>query len=208
MSNPNNEQNPWTSLAGLLSPKEEGRVEKVATLATAIEKEGIYTWDRFGRMVKAPKGDGSDPYSETTALDLLALVYKNGLEAQDALQSGCGDQLQHELDMFIEDYQSPLVRFGWPSEQCPDFSTYKPSYAMPDVVTKAGQPDEDGVLGKRERTSLDTIIRTLMKMAKLSMDQPEPYKLAGVIAKEIQLNEEKLSENTIAHHLKRIIKKG
>jgi len=50
MSHPDDERNPWKSLADLLSNKMD-----VATLVTAIHEKGIRTWDRFERMIKAKK---------------------------------------------------------------------------------------------------------------------------------------------------------
>lgn len=201
---PRDKENPWISLSDLLTRNHGVAAEKVATLATAIEKNGIYTWDRFGRMIKATKDDRSNPYSQMKALDLLALVYEGQNEAKEARQSGGGDQLQHELDSFIENYQGPLVRFGWPSKQCPDFTKYKLSSAMPDSVMKAGQPDEDGLLGTRERKSLYVMIRALMQIANISTNPLKPYPIAESLLITIDQSGEELSKNTIAEHLKRI----
>ena len=198
MSNPGDERNPWNSLADLLSRK-----TSVAALATAIEEKEIYTWDRFGRMIKAPKGDANDVYSQARALDLLALVYKNAVDAQNDLDSGVGPEAMHRLDGFIEDFDGPLVRFGWPADKCPDFETYKPEHTAPKTVLQAGLPDEEGLILTRERKSLEAIIRALMKEAKMPN---EPYKVAAIISNHTSDENGKceISQNCVAVHLKRI----
>lgn len=198
MSYPDNEQNLWMSLADLLSNKME-----VAALATAIEEKGIYTWDRFGRMIKATKGDANDLYSQARAFDLLTLVYKNAVDAQNNIDSGVGHGARHAVDCFIEDFDGPLVRFGWPSDECPDFEKYKLGHPVPKAVSQARQPDEDGLLGTRERKSLYAIIGALMKKAKMP---PEPYLAAKIISDLTSDNNGKcdVSQNCVAEHLKRI----
>jgi hypothetical protein len=194
MSYPDNEQNPWKSLADLLINKMD-----VVTLASAIEEKGIYTWDRFGRMRDATKGDANDLYSKARALDLLALVYKSDIEAHNDIE-------RHDLDEFIEDYDGPLVGFGWPLDECPDFEKYKPEHSMPATVKRAGQPHEDNLLGTRERKSLYAIIRALITIAKIPTDPIIPWKIAESLAPETSPENEKrvLHTNTIANHLKRI----
>ena len=195
---------PWMSLADILL---EQKPIDVAPLATAIEKKGIYTWDRFGRMIMATKGDGNDSYSQMYALDLLALVYKSYTEATEARDSGDGGEAMFGLDQFIEDYDGPLVRFGWPSDECPNFSEYKPEHSAPRAIVNAGVSSDD-FLTRRERTSLDTIIRALACMNKISEDElKQPYKLAKSIVATIESQDDRLSENTIADHLKRIFNK-
>ncbi|MEO6308627.1 MAG: hypothetical protein ABIO96_00055 [Nitrospiraceae bacterium] len=201
MSHPDDGQNPWRSLADLLSQKMQ-----VAILASAIEKDGIYTWDRFGRMIKAKKDGSDDLYSNGRALDLLALVYRNAIDAQNAIDAGFGHKAMHDLDQFIEDFDSPLVRFGWPSDECPEFETYKPEHSMPKSISKGSPPDEYGPLGPKERTSLYFIIRALMKIGKIQIEPLEPYKVAESIVPMTSDENEKggLSVNTVATHLKRI----
>jgi len=67
MSAPNDEGNPWLSLADLLQEK-----RTVATLATAIETSGIQTYDRFRRRIQATDDDAESRVSKKRALDLLA----------------------------------------------------------------------------------------------------------------------------------------
>ena len=198
MSYPDNERNPWMSLADLLSNKNE-----VAALATAIEKEGIRTWDRFGRMIEATKSDSDDTYSQARALDLLALVYRGVTKARTDIDAGVGNDARHDLDGFIEDYDGPLVRFGWPSDECPDFATYKPEHSVPKTVLQAGPPDEEGLILTRERKSLEAIIRALMKEAKMPA---EPYKAAAIISGQSGNKDGdcEVSLNCVAAHLKRI----
>jgi hypothetical protein len=192
MSYPNEANNPWKSLAELLSKKTD-----VAALATAIEKEGIRTWDRFGRMITATEGDANDLYSKARALDLLARVHEVMMDphpSQDRL---------HALDSFLADYDCPLVRFGWPSDECPDVNKYKSEDTVPEKIAQAGLPQDDGLLGTRERNSLYAIIRVLLKEANMPN---EPYK-AGKIISDLTSDENgkcEVSQNCVAGHLKRM----
>ena len=193
MSYPDDEKNPWKSLADLLAEK-----MSVAAIATAIEKEGIRTWDRFGRMIGATKGDANDVYSQAEALRLLAIVYNKSIAAQES------DYNQHALESFLEDGDGPLVRFGWPADECPDFGKYKPEHPVPEKIKRSGHPQEGDLLGTRERNSLDAIIRALLKEAEMP---PEPYK-AGKIISDLTSDENgtcEVSPNCVADHLKRIL---
>ncbi len=62
---PNDEDNPFVTLASLIDEK-----TSIATLASAIEQEGIFTWDKYGRWGKASIDD------ENRALHLLEIYYK------------------------------------------------------------------------------------------------------------------------------------
>ena len=193
MSYPDDKKNPWTSLAELL-----GKKISVAALATAIEKEGIRTWDRFGRFVKASVGDASDSYSQAQALDLVAHVNKLFEEKQDTYEQ------QGELHRYLEDYDSPLFRFGWPADECPDFGKYVPAHPVPEEIRRAGQPQAEGLLGTRERNSLYAIIRVLLKEAKMPS---EPYKTAEIISSATSYEHGtcEVSRNCVADHLKRAL---
>lgn len=201
MSYPDDERNPWKSLADLLISK-----TSVAALAGAIEAKDtanpLRTWDRFGRMVDATGGDANDLYSRAHALDLLALVYKSRKEAEEDICTG-NYEAMHYLEEFINDYEGPLVKFGWPSDECPDFEKHKPEYSVPGTVKRAGRLREDDLILTKERKSLETIIRVLLKEAKMPT---EPYK-AGKIISELTTDENgkcEISQNCVAGHLKRI----
>jgi hypothetical protein len=197
MSYPNDKVNPWKSLADLLSNKTD-----VAALATAIEEKGIRTWDRFGRMKEATKGDANDLYSQARALDLLASVHELTIDEQGSYKK------QGELMHLLDDGESPLVRFGWPSDECPDFNKYKPEHTMPKTISQAGQPNEDGLLGTKERKKLYAIIRALMKEANMTTEQL--YKTAGMIsiATKDANGTPEVSTNCVADHLNRIFPKS
>ena len=96
--------NPFLNLASLLRIK-----ISAGKLASAIESEGIYTWDKYGRFGLANDVD------KQRALDLIEIFYKwkNTPPQEEA----------------YEDTQSPLDRcndyfkFGWASEVAPDFDS-------------------------------------------------------------------------------------
>lgn len=96
----------FLSLAHLLNQK-----ISVGTLATAIEEEGVYTWDRFGRFGLAKDEDRS------TAFSLLAAMHAWAMDPD--VQGSADPRSPLEL---AEDYQSPdFCIFGWPVERAPNF---------------------------------------------------------------------------------------
>lgn len=102
---PNDDGNPFLTLRGLL-----GINVKVATLATAIEEYGVYSWDRFGRFRRF----GSETDRGKRALDILA-----GVRHFETYCQGPTDQ-QHPLDA-AEGPDDPFWEFGWASEVAPSF---------------------------------------------------------------------------------------
>ena len=87
----------------------------VADLVDTIERDGLYVWDRHGRVVVAyPESD--DMYSQRRALDCLADVY--------AAQMDPGPPGDDEFDRSDED---PLNQFGWPKEHFPEIKRTQPS---------------------------------------------------------------------------------
>ncbi len=94
-------------------------------LATAIEKEGVYTWDRFGRFrcFKPPA-----PEAESV-LSVLANVYaRYSSDAPDDLDDG------------DDDSPDSLLRLcGWPKPKLPDFRSIEgsePVVSMPPESTR------------------------------------------------------------------------
>lgn len=75
----------------------------IATLATAIEKHGVYAWDRFDRFKKLTNKDAG----MQTVLDALARAVEqaNGREPYG-----------------VEDPDSVWVASGWPPHERPDFA--------------------------------------------------------------------------------------
>ena len=98
---PNDESNPFQSLADLILKN-----ESIAILAEAIDSGGIYCWDRFGRFKKDDKS-----YKET-ALDLLAK--HRDWERESAFS-------REEEQNPLEDYMHPLYGFGWAKKVLPKF---------------------------------------------------------------------------------------
>jgi hypothetical protein len=81
----------------------------IGTLATAIEKEGIWTWDRFGRRGLA------DSIAKEKALQLLADQY-----AWELIQDDPDTDTLSPLDS-NDGPQDYFWRFGWPASSLPDF---------------------------------------------------------------------------------------
>ena len=102
----------WTSLLLCV------RSHKANVLATAIESNGIFVYDRFNRRILATDGLNSDPYSINYALDLIESV------AEEERNPGPIPSWDHER-WELEDH--PLERFGWPAESLPDFVAIKNS---------------------------------------------------------------------------------
>jgi len=96
----------FLSLAHLLNQK-----ISVGTLATAIEEEGVYTWDRFGRFGLAKDEDRS------TAFSLLAAMHAWAMDPHVEISDDPRSPLE-----WAEACQSPdFYIFGWPVERAPNF---------------------------------------------------------------------------------------
>ena len=100
----------------------------IPTLATAIEKEGINTYDRFGRLAKACDTDRS------YILELLADQYKYETDFRTYVKSN-GTPLS-PLERFeeppqdaeeAEDWDNPFEQFGWSADAPPDFNNIRQS---------------------------------------------------------------------------------
>jgi hypothetical protein len=85
----------------------------IGDVASIIEREGIYSWDRYGRFKRF------SPDSETAqkALDLLAKLYEIRNDPQ----------LDERYDFSDLDYE--LSCFCWPEYDMPDFRTQQSSQA-------------------------------------------------------------------------------
>jgi hypothetical protein len=106
MSSTPNTTNEWRSMRELLEN------HSPAVLATAIERHGVFVYDRYNRIVKAsPESD--DEYSQAKALDLIADWQA---ELNDPNPTYSWDHPRFEL----EDH--PTQHFGWPEGQLPNFS--------------------------------------------------------------------------------------
>ena len=147
MSAPNDEGNPWLSLADLLQNK-----TSVAILATSIEKSGIQTYDRFGRRIAATDECDESKAIKAKALDLLAGYYAY-------LNDSYRDR-DLDPDVWFE-YNSPLYEFGWPADESPDFEKNKEE-EMPESL-KPKKQDIDAPASTRSRRTYLTIIASLCK---------------------------------------------
>ncbi len=90
----------------------------VGVLATAIEQDGVYGWDRFGRTSEA------DEKRMSKAFDALALLLTDPHSDFPTSSAYCGDF--RELQMLLEDnWDHTLNLYGWPVGVCPDFEKIK-----------------------------------------------------------------------------------
>lgn len=97
------EPNPVVSLGDLIRDE-----ISVGALATAIENEGIYCYDRYGRFLTA------DCKAKVEALDLLAEMYAWSIGA---------DEDRSPLDMDQEQEIWKYEKYGWPVEGVPNFES-------------------------------------------------------------------------------------
>jgi hypothetical protein len=87
----------------------------ISVLATAIENDGIYGWDRFGRFIKFSKNvsKGDDAVIYHNVLDALARQY--------AWQWDARLQQSEKSPIELTAYPGPLC-FGWYEDEMPDLS--------------------------------------------------------------------------------------
>ena len=106
--------NPFRNLGDLLRAK-----VSVITLATAIEKHGIYSWDSFGRFGPASESD------RDRALSLLEAQYR---WESDPTVSLLDDQ-RSPLERSEDDWDDPFASFGWAVEVAPNFDNIQKALA-------------------------------------------------------------------------------
>jgi len=117
MSSSNDEEtpeHPWLSLAELLFR----RTISVADLTTVIEKVGVKTYDRVGRLITATEGGEDERTSQTHALYYLACYYGE-VSAAEYLPKG--QHPSHDPHRLLGE-GSPLNEFGWVKPDVPDFA--------------------------------------------------------------------------------------
>lgn len=90
----------------------------VATLATAVEKAGVFGWDRYKRFGEL------DESGKKKALDLLA---KQADWETDPL-SRTADDPRSPLERSRDDVDGPFGHYGWPSGKVPDFESLNQTY--------------------------------------------------------------------------------
>ena len=129
---------------------------KVGTLATAIEEQGIYTWDRYGRL----NLNKSDSEQGQRALDLLATCY-----------SGFSDP-DHHWDWDWERFDDcGAGAFGWPASSVPDFELLARGVVQQTTSKKVG------VEHPKEANSNLAIILGLLKFIKGEFADTPPHPL-------------------------------
>jgi len=89
----------------------------VRKLANAIERYGIYTLDRFGRLFNIYVGDDVE-----RALSLLEKQHKWEMDPGSPIRS----DRQPPLELRSGEYDDPYEDFGWPANLLPNFdNTYQ-----------------------------------------------------------------------------------
>lgn len=117
-------------------------------LATAIERHGVWTWDRYGRFVRAGEA------VQARALDFLAADHRYLV----ALSAGVYELDQEERDSVI----SGLFQFGWLVRDLPNFDLI-----VGDIDTRP-LPSSVRSAATKERDSLLCIIAALVDQLGLS----------------------------------------
>ena len=100
---PNPVDEKWHSLLSLLEKYSP------ALLASAIELQGIWVFDRYSRVVKA-SAESQDEYSQTAALDLVA---NWAAELNEPGPKYSWDHERYEVE------PHPTQKFGWPERLTP-----------------------------------------------------------------------------------------
>ena len=112
----------WISLADILCQPRGANEPKVtiALLKDVIEAEGVRTHDQWGKMIWATDGDERERTSKARVYKLLAEYYAE-TEAYHELPPGV--EPNQDPNRWLE-YGSPLVEFGWPKDDVPDFAEW------------------------------------------------------------------------------------
>ena len=190
MSAPEYPDNRWLSLHDLLCFKEYKT--SVGVLASSIEKEGIQTYDRFGRRISA---NGESPESlrvKEEALDLLAEHYE--MISQDYI-----DTFTLNYEKYFPDHpHHPMMYFGWPEDEAPDFSGYE-SESLPQALMASHSMEKVPRIDAK-RTYL-LILAVLFKEAKIDFNSRGT---AALIAHATEELGSPVSEETVRNILKDI----
>lgn len=133
------------------------------TLATGIENEGIYTWDRFDRLAVTCETN------KAFILDLLADQYKyethfgayverNGTPLSPLEKYELVPQSAEEAKDW--DWDNPFDQFGWSADVLPDFNNIHQSQieAEPQPINKVNRKAPDSFVA--------AFVRLLVEIAK------------------------------------------
>ena len=149
--------NLWISLGSLLDADERLTeylgVEDVtaALIATAIEKEGIYHFDRFGRYMFA---NGDD---KAQALDLVAYHY----DWCRAPESDGRNDPRSPVEQSADSYPDPYGRLGWATDVLPNFKEIQQTLVESPVVRSVRDKKR-----KAPDAFVSALIRLLVEIAK------------------------------------------
>jgi hypothetical protein len=193
MTNEKNESSDESSsfkkIRDYLEGRGENRKVTIGLLATAIEDKntGIYTWDRFGRLVKA------DADAEGEILNFLADFYQSEYDFGEFF-----DDILSPFEGTRDHSVNPSIYFGWPSDKIPDFEKLAKQNIAPDLPDPRHQ--EKAAIKRRQDTLL-VIIGALCVKAGIK------YRERGA-AKEIEKimenNRSRRTEDTILKVLKKV----
>jgi len=184
MSAPDDDKNPWLSLHGLLLG--ENKIS-VGVLATAIEAEGIQTYDRFGRRISANGDSPESPHVKEEALDLLAEYY-------DGICRGDPESEEYRNNFFLYE-EHPMLRFGWSTDEAPNFSGYE-SETPPQAVMASNSLEK--VPRSDARYTYLILLAVLFKEAEIDV---RGHGTAGIIAHATELLGSPVSEQTVRNVL-------
>jgi hypothetical protein len=146
-------------------------------IATAIEKTGIFGWDRFGRW-RQFKPDSKEA---GRALDAIADVYDYESDPERSIRDE-----EHPLDAgaMYPGYLWEL--FGWPIGSVPEFVEDTPSRVPQTPARTAGET--------RRKQSYLKVIDALLSHIKLSADHRDT---TGKVTRMVDLRGHELSDDTV-----------
>lgn len=131
--------NPFLTLGQLLGIK-----VSVGTLASAIEQQGVYTWDRFGRFGKANSSDIE------RALSLLAAQYRWEADVEASFR----DDPRSPLEQSEGDWDNPFDGFGWAAEVAPNFDDIRQTQTEAEPIRP----------GRTRRKAPDAFVAAFIKL--------------------------------------------
>jgi hypothetical protein len=136
MKNPDDseesQQNPVVSLGDLLK---DG--VSVAALATAIEKKGIFAYDRFGRFLPAD----ANGKAQAEALDLLAAMYAWTIGEYLPESEEIGSPIEWHEKAGDNSYEL----FGWLEQDVPNFDELMGDIHVKEVILDGGKRQKASV---------------------------------------------------------------
>ncbi len=168
-----NSNDQFVSVTKILAGEVDGVTASVADIATLVENGLVSYVDDYGRLV--PLNVKSTDIVNKCLHSLSSLFrFSQSRVPSDSQDLATEDDIAHSL-AFNHDEFSALQRFGWPSNQLPDFSV-------------AGEPNllvDDKKPGNKRIKTQNSLICALASMAGLGLkDASADYEL---IAKHLRL---------------------